>query len=111
MYQLFVGEIGFPRKEFLHELKWWEVRSIIRGYRRRERTFCIMSRRMAFWQVKTSMADTKKISTPADLWSLPWDKEEKETIPQITEEEQQELQDLMTAENARLEAERKSSEE
>ena len=105
-----MGEIGFPRKEFLHELKWWEVRSIIRGYRRRERTLCIMSRRMAFWQVKTSMADTKKISTPADLWSLPWDKEEKETIPQITEEEQQELQDLMAAENAIL-LQQKSSEE
>ena len=65
---------------------------------------------MAFWQVKTAMADTQKISTPADLWSLPWDKEEKETIPQITEEEQQELQDLMAAENAILQ-QQKSIEE
>jgi hypothetical protein len=30
-----VGEIGFPRKEFLRELRWWEVRSIIRGYNAR----------------------------------------------------------------------------
>ena len=109
--QLFVGEIGFQRREFLHDLKWWEVKSIIRGYRRRERTSCIMSRRMTFWQVKTSMADTKKISTPSDLWPLPWDKEEKDTAPQITEEEQQEMQDLIKAENARRAALRESSEE
>ena len=110
MYQLFVGEIGFPRREFLHELKWWEVRSIIRGYRRRERTLCILSRRMAFWQVKTSMANTDKINVPSDLWPLAWDKEEKDSIPQITDEEKQELLDLMAAENARL-SQQKSSEE
>lgn len=27
-----MGTIGFPRQEFLHDLKWWEVKSIIRGY-------------------------------------------------------------------------------
>ena len=32
---------------------------------------------MAFWQVKTSMADTKKINYPSDLWPLPWDNEDK----------------------------------
>jgi hypothetical protein len=27
-----VGEIGIDRNDFLHRLKWWEIRSIIRGY-------------------------------------------------------------------------------
>lgn len=63
---------------------------------------------MAFWQVKTSMAETKNISTPSDLWPLPWDEEGKNREPAITQKEQDELQALMAAENACLEAERNS---
>lgn len=54
------------------------------------------------------MAETKKISTPSDLWPLPWDEEGKNNEPAITQEEQDELQSLMASENARLEAERNS---
>ena len=32
-----MGEIGIPRHEFLYELTWWEINSIIRGYRKRNR--------------------------------------------------------------------------
>lgn len=32
-----MGEIGISRREFLYELQFWEVRRIIRGYRRRDR--------------------------------------------------------------------------
>lgn len=32
-----MGEIGIPRREFLHELKWWELKAIRRGYYRRDR--------------------------------------------------------------------------
>lgn len=32
-----MGEIGIPRREFLYEIRFWEVRRIIRGYRRRDR--------------------------------------------------------------------------
>ena len=31
-----MGEIGIPRREFLYEIRFWEVRRIIRGYRRRD---------------------------------------------------------------------------
>jgi hypothetical protein len=31
-----VGEIGIHRREFLYDLRFWEVRRIIRGYRRRD---------------------------------------------------------------------------
>lgn len=32
-----MGEIGIPRREFLYDIQFWEVRRIIRGYRRRDR--------------------------------------------------------------------------
>jgi len=32
-----VGEIGIPRREFLYDLRFWEVRRIVRGYRQRDR--------------------------------------------------------------------------
>ena len=32
-----VGEIGISRREFLYDLRFWEVRRIVRGYRRRDR--------------------------------------------------------------------------
>jgi len=32
-----VGEIGIPRHEFLYDIRFWEVRRIIRGYRQRDR--------------------------------------------------------------------------
>ena len=32
-----MGEIGISRHEFLYDLRFWEVRRIIRGYRQRDR--------------------------------------------------------------------------
>ena len=32
-----MGEIGIQRREFLYDLRFWEVRRIIRGYRQRDR--------------------------------------------------------------------------
>lgn len=32
-----MGEIGIPRHEFLYDIRFWEVRRIIRGYRQRDR--------------------------------------------------------------------------
>ncbi|MGX8698010.1 MAG: hypothetical protein ACSW8D_16640, partial [Prevotella sp.] len=34
-----MGEIGIPRREFLYEIKFWEARRIIRGYRKRGKIF------------------------------------------------------------------------
>ena len=45
---MFVGEIGFPRKEFLHDLKWWEVKSIIRGYNARHHAGWEQARLIAY---------------------------------------------------------------
>ena len=32
-----MGEIGIPRREFLYDIRFWEVRRIVRGYRNRDR--------------------------------------------------------------------------
>ena len=45
------------------------------------------------------------LNQPSDLISFPWDRP---TAPPITPEEQQDLQDLMAAENARLQEEREA---
>ena len=74
---MFVGEIGFPRKEFLHELKWWEIKSIIRGYNNRKRDLWSSCR----WQTYHIMASfvggdklsEKGINSPTDLIKFPWD--------------------------------------
>ena len=71
-----VGEIGFPREEFLFLLKWWEIKAIIDGYRKRERTFCVMTRWSTFMTMCTGMADMKKagLHKPEDLLTFPWEK-------------------------------------
>ena len=50
-------------------------------------------------------------NTPQKMFPMLFEDDDYEMEPAITEEEQDELQALMAAENARLEEERKSSEE
>ena len=96
-----MGEIGFPRKEFLHELKWWEIRSIIRGYNRRHRDLWSSTR----WQTYNIMASfvggdklsEKGINSPKDLLKLPWDSA---TVATITEDEVKDMQAEIAAMNA-----------
>ena len=72
-----MGEIGYNRHEFLHELKWWEIRSIIRGYNRRHRDLWSSNR----WQTYNLMQafcggkalNEAGIHKPTDLLKLPWD--------------------------------------
>ena len=50
-------------------------------------------------------------NTPQKMFPMLFEDDDYDTEPAITQEEQDELQKLMAAENARLEEERKSSEE
>lgn len=94
-----MGEIGIPRRDFLFEIKYWEVLRIIAGYRRRSRTSLLLSRLQTFWLVKCSMAKTDRVKSPSDLWPLPWDDEDDDT-PVITVEEQADLSALITSLNS-----------
>lgn len=74
-----MGEIGYNRNEFLRELKWWEIKAIIAGYRKRERTYLLMTRWSTFMIMCTGMADLKKtgIHSAEDLIEFSWEKAEK----------------------------------
>lgn len=70
-----MGEVGFSRDKFLHGLKWWEIKAIIDGYRKRERTYLLMTRWSTFMIMCTGMADLKKagINSATDLMQFPWE--------------------------------------
>ena len=87
-----MGEVGLERNTFLYEIEFWEIKAIVSGYRKRERTYCLMTRWATFMQMCTGMADISKsgIHTPEDLMRFPWEKEQDEAPP-ISEEEQEEI--------------------
>ena len=103
-----MGEIGIPRREFLYDIRFWEARRIIRGYRKRGRIFMQLLAENVYASTFAFRGSEGK--TVKDMFPSIFDDDDYEMEPAITEEEQQELQELMAAENARMEAERESSE-
>ena len=96
------------RREFLYGIKFWEARSIIRGYRKRGKIFMQLLAENVYASTFAFRGSEGK--TVKDMFPSLFE-DDRDMGPGITEEEQNELQALMDAENARLEAERKSSEE
>jgi hypothetical protein len=97
---LFVGEIGIPRREFLYDLKFWEVRRIIRGYRKRGKIFMqLLAENVYASTFCIRSAEGKKVQ---DMFPGIFDDDDDEVEPPMTDEEKQELLDLMAAENERL---------
>jgi len=96
-----VGEIGIPRHEFLYDLRFWEVRRIIRGYRRRD---WLNHQLMAeiVYAATFSMRDPKG-KTVSDMFPMLFDDEEEDDEPPITEEDVADLQQLMASINAEAE--------
>ena len=96
-----MGEIGIPRHEFLYDLRFWEVRRIIRGYRRRD---WLKHQLMAeiIYAATFSMRDPKG-KTVSDMFPMLFDDEEEEDEQPITKEDVADLQQLMAAINAEAE--------
>ena len=95
-----MGEIGIPRREFLYDLKFWEVRRIIRGYRKRGKIFMqLLAENVYASTFAMRSAEGKKVQ---DMFPGIFDDDDDEVEPPMTEEEKQELLDLMAAENERL---------
>lgn len=73
-----MGEVGISRHEFYYELKWWEVKAIVRGYNRRHRHLWSATR----WQTYNLMSAQAGsealrkagIYKPTDLIKFPWEK-------------------------------------
>lgn len=94
-----MGEIGIPRREFLYELRFWEVRRIIRGYRRRDRLKLQLLAECVYASIHT-MRDPKG-KTVEDLFpALFEDDEQIPSGPALTQDEVSELQATMAAMNA-----------
>ena len=97
---MFVGEIGIPRHEFLYDLKFWEVRRIIRGYRTRGKIFMqLLAENVYASTFAMRSAEGKKVE---DMFPGIFDDDDDEVEPPMTDDEKQELLDLMAAENERL---------
>jgi hypothetical protein len=91
-----VGEIGFPRREFLYEVSFWEIRRIIKGYRMRQRTFCDMMRWQT-WYLLQPHVKPNTIKTPSDLATFPlWEKEEE---AEYNENDVNEMRELIRKKN------------
>ena len=94
-----MGEIGIPRREFLYELRFWEVRRIIRGYRRRNRLSHQLLAECAYASIH-AMRDPKG-KTVKDLFPALFEDEELiPSGPALTQDEVSELQATIAAMNA-----------
>ena len=93
---MFVGEIGFPRKEFLYELKWWEIKSIIRGYNARHHHGWEQARLVAY-NARFCMGSKDPIPPLTEWIKFSW--EQRSSIP-ISQEEIDELQAEIAAINS-----------
>ena len=103
-----MGEIGISRKEFLYDIRFWEARRIIRGYRKRGKIFMQLLAENVYASTFAFRGSEGK--TVKDMFPTIFEDDEYDMEPAITEEEQRELQDLMAAENASLASQRESSE-
>ena len=93
---MFVGEIGFPRKEFLYELKWWEIKSIIRGYKARHHHGWEQARLVAY-NAHYCMGSKDPVPVVSKWLPFPW---EKKAVTPVSQEDIDQLQAEMNAINA-----------
>ena len=97
-----MGEIGIPRREFLYDIRFWEVRRIIRGYRQRDLLKHQLMAECAYAAIY-AMRDPKGKSV-ADVFPSIFAEEEENSDntyneSNITEEEADDLLDLMASLN------------
>jgi hypothetical protein len=96
-----VGEIGIPRREFLYDLRFWEVRRIVRGYRQRDRlkhqliAECVYAAMFA-------MRDPKG-KTVSDMFPTLFEDDDDYDEPPVSEEDVANMQSLMKAFNSQTE--------
>ena len=92
-----MGEIGIPRREFLYDLRFWEVRRIIRGYRQRDRLKHQLIAECAY-AAMYAMRDPKG-KTVADMFPMLFDDDDDDDEPPISEEDVADMQAMMEAFN------------
>ena len=108
MYQLFVGEIGIPRREFLYEIRGWEASRIMKGYQRRH-VLMYQLQRMQVWASIFCMGNPEK-KTPLDIFHLYFDDWDKDTDLPLSDEEARGMQDMIATINRKNARKRKRKE-
>lgn len=98
-----MGEIGLTRREFLYDIRFWEARRIIRGYRKRGKIFMQLLAENVYASTY-AMRDAKGRRVEDMFPILFEDDDDDVTEPPMTEEEKNDLLALIDAENARLKA-------
>lgn len=94
-----MGEIGIPRREFLYDIRFWEVRRIIRGYRRRD-LLKLQLMAECVYAATFAMRDPNG-KTVADMFPMLFDDDDDDDDePSISQEDIDELQAEMDAINA-----------
>ena len=91
------------RREFLYGIKFWEARRILRGYRKRGKIFMQLLAENVYASTFAFRGSEGK--TVKDMFPSLFE-DDMDMGPGITEEEQNELLELMAAENARLQQEK-----
>ena len=89
-----MGEIGITRREFLYDIRFWEVRRIIRGYRQRDRLKHQLIAECAY-NAMYSMRDSQG-KTVEDMFPMLFDDDD-EDEPPISEEDVADMQADMEA--------------
>ena len=95
-----MGEIGIPRREFLYDIRFWEVRRIIRGYRRRDTLKHQLIAECAY-AAMYAMRNPKG-KTVADMFPMLFEDDGDEEPP-ISAEDVAEMQAVMSAISAQQE--------
>ena len=76
-----MGEIGFRRPEFLYDLVWWEIKSIIRGYNSRQHAGWEQARLIAY--TTRFCMGSKTTPPPVNQWiKFPWEQQRPMEVPQ-----------------------------
>jgi hypothetical protein len=97
---LLVGEIGIPRREFLYDIRFWEARRIIRGYRNRDKLKLQIMAECAFASM-FAMRDPKG-KTVQDMFPILFDDDdEEESTASISDEDREDLTALIRNLNER----------
>lgn len=95
---MFVGEYGMNRREFLYDIQMWEAHRIIRG-RRRSKILQYQLQRLQVWASLFCLGNPEK-KLPTDIIHLYFDDdEEDEPPPPISDEDRQELLNLIRMKN------------
>lgn len=78
-----MGEIGIDRRTFYYDLRWWEVKSIIRGYNARHHVGWEQARLVAY-SAHYCMGSKDPVPPVSEWLKFPWEKKAAQPVSQHT---------------------------